>query len=230
MKQNLCLVLILILTGCATQPSFDFRPSEVENIGLLMLLDDDLTHIHVGTTVFNNSTKKRRTETIVPSQILVRHTTEQLEDKGYKATIVKLPEDFEYSGERFVTMGWNNLFIRERYRQVIENLVKDNELDLLIYFYSFSSQDYIGHTSARIEGHGLYTRSFMGNSFARVYANVRGYGINGNPVAYIDSSGTPTPLPIDIQELTSETAPEIEREVVAHLKGVVDDVIASLKL
>ncbi len=224
------LLTVLALVGCAAQPTFEYRPGDIGTVGILVLVDDELSHSHVGLTVFGNSIETFPSGTFSASEYLTERSKELLGNRGYAVIPVSLPDEIHDPGDRLVAMGWSDLHVRGKYRVPLQDLVDETGVDLLIVYQTFTSQDFINKTTAPVSGYGLYTSSIFGVQVLRIYANIEAYGINGNPLGFVSGHRVLTAIPVEVSEISSETIPEIEFHVELLLERIVDAIVAELKL
>ncbi|MGY6630096.1 MAG: hypothetical protein ACXIUL_03720 [Wenzhouxiangella sp.] len=230
MRFIFAVVVLIAITGCATRPAFDYNPSTIQEVGVLVALENNLSHSHVGTTVFNNSVETFPSQSFMPVAFLEEQAREILEDRGYRVSIVKLPEDGGFTDRSLLHAGWSGLGIRAENREPLAELIRSEGVDLLVVFEPFYRHDHMGGSSVGISGFGLYTRSFFGFSGGRIYSNVRGCGILADPVVYVDCGVTSDNFDTEITELNAETAPEVEDGVKKLFGKVVEDTVRQLGL
>ncbi|AOT06840.1 hypothetical protein [Pseudoalteromonas luteoviolacea] len=169
LKSLFIITIALLISACNTiyvPPIDDYQPKNQPKVALVIDVSDELTHTHIGTTIFNNFTKQYEVDVKMKQHIF--ETLKKKLEEGANAEVVLL--DSTLSNQR-ASSGF--VFIKDKQWQFNPSLEAErNELtakgiDVVISItetqtlVDMNCTQY-GCTNFYAEGHGLYTRSFFG--------------------------------------------------------------------
>lgn len=216
-----CLLVLsaLALAACATTSPVPKGPVVANRVGLVNLVQPQLTHSHVGVTIFGNEAKRVEPQQLRAPEYLARKLDEALQARGVELVPVELPAGLVEAKNGLVSMGWNAYRVREEYAAALRELMQSRGLDVLWVVESMALQDPIGRSTVIIDGHGLYTRRVLGDDLPHAYAFLWGYGLQAGSLAVVGAAGAREYAPIEAAGLDAATIPRIE----AALQPMFDD-------
>lgn len=151
------------------------------------MIENEFTHVHVGTTVFNNFSKTYDYDfdfsKFVEAELiknLNKHTTYEIVKIQPTVLLLSNRENFIKVDKTEKKVGLNPSLIPE-----FENLSKNYNVDIFLIMRSYSSGDFIANSSMQLSGHGLYTRSILGVMGSFAYANFIIQGVASTPPTFI---------------------------------------------
>lgn len=242
---------LLLLSACAAvqpPPSPDFQIPTGAKIGLLIHTTDNPTHTHIGTTVFNNfvqqypydwNTKTEITSRfeqafqVLPGIELVDLTTYQLPVEQYGIAFTQI-KDKQW------TPGPNTEQLREK-------LLSDN-IQIVIQLIEIPTVALMqcgnmGCTYFRSEGHGLFTRSFLGMSqyiasasyLFRIDVLDPAFSIHQHPeLAALNQATSKNMLmrsfrsPAVFKEITEEELEPVKHQILSYIETLAEKTVAEL--
>jgi hypothetical protein len=222
--RGLLVLSLLALAACATTSPVPTGPVMANRVGLVNLVQPQLTHSHVGVTMFGNEAKRVEPQQLRAPEYLAQKLGEALQARGVELVPVELPPELAEAGERFVSMRWSTYSVREEYAAALRELMQSRGLDVLWVVESSAWQDPIGQSTVIVEGHGLYTRRVLGDDLPHAYAFLWGYGLQAESLAVVGAAGVREYAPIEAAELDAATIPRIE----AALQPMLDDAAGRL--
>lgn len=214
---------VLMLQGCATSPGATYESRPGHKVGVLNLVEEDYTHTHIGTTVFNNKVSSHGHSRFNVPEYITDSVIDKLQARGLEPVVIRREDWPTLVESDLVSMGWNDYRIRPEHLDELESLMAQKDLSLLLVFESFRRQDHIGGSSVHVGGYGLYTRSFLGAGSARAYSNIWGYGIRSNPVAYVAAAGTGSTREVEFRTLNDSTIQELETAIQPLIEEIVNN-------
>lgn len=222
------IVTTTLIAGCATGPRVTYEPEPGQTIGVLNLVEENYTHTHIGTTVFNNKVSSHPYAGFNVHDFIDNSVIDKLEARNLKAVVIHQQEWPSLAESGLVRMGWDDYRVRTEHLDEIQRLMAQNNLSLLLVFESFRRQDHIGGSSVHVGGYGLYTRSFLGAGTSRAYSNVWGYGIKSNPVAYVAAGGTRSVRAVEFTDIDDSTILELENAIQPIIEEIVDNTLENV--
>jgi len=153
-------------------------------VGIINLVDEEATHTHIGTTVFNNFEKKYPVDWGFP-QKLEKELITQIK-KSTNLDVVKIqPTETLISNEINIVQSKFKFYINPDLLPEIAKIKDQNKVDVLLIIRDIQGEDYFEGTGQYLKNYGLYTRSFLMIKSAHAYAYTKIEGIHGNPPKYI---------------------------------------------
>lgn len=160
-------IAALFIAGCTTIPPLPkIEFSRGDHIGLLVEGGDNPTHTHIGTTIFNNFTKKYSYNWDLNTE-LTRTIEKTIRNKGLTAvdlrkeglTYADVSDLIQAAGDKWqIAPGKENIIRRLREQFRLKGLIILKESRVITGLECFG-----GPCSVRYaDGAGLYTRSFLG--------------------------------------------------------------------
>lgn len=216
------------LSACATAPFGSFEAEPGERVGLVNLVEDQFTHIHVGTTVFNNNESVHDAVDLDVPAYINQTARETLERNGFQVIDLAANRLPSHEGSSLLHAGWNGLDIRNVHREPLQDLMRELDLDWILVFESTNLTDPIGGTTVSYAGYGLYTRSFMTLSGAHAYSHVRGYGITSDPALLVAWKGPEKSPSVDFQAIDESTIESLEQEIRRLSDLIVSNTLAEM--
>jgi hypothetical protein len=179
----LCIIL-LSLIGCATTPRQALNLPNNSTVGIINLIDNEATHTHIGTTVFNNFEEKYPVSWDFPQKIEKELINKVRSSTGYNVIVIQPSKTISENESELIDMTWN-LKINSELIPEIKNVMQQNKVDVLLIIRDFKGEDYFTGTGKYLKNYGLFTRSFLGlkSSYAYAYSNILGFC--GDPPKYV---------------------------------------------
>ena len=160
-------LMMMSLTGCAgSQPVRLQLPPEAR-IGILNLLETDMTHVDVGSLRFDSFTKVYKVDWNIPGY-LTRTIESDLRARGSYTFIPvesNAPQDWKQSMSNSIlnaVTGW----MGDELKSYLNQTAAENRLDLIISVSSYDSGRWpqaacfkIAKDPVATKGYGIYTRS-----------------------------------------------------------------------
>jgi hypothetical protein len=196
----LTLVTLLLQACSSLAPE---KPAIVQQgrVGIIDLLSPQYTHTHVGTTAFNNYVEPFNAPWDARS-FLEKSTLQTIESSGALHAVVITPSPTISS--YFAT----NDKIDDNIGPALDALASANHVQMLVVLRTVASGDPMGHTSAQIDGYGLYTRSFLGKDHAFAYAMIHPIVIQAAPARKVSATAMWTKVQPDGVELVGFPFPD----------------------
>ena len=154
----LCLSLALPIYASEERP---VQVIPVKKVGIVNLMDNEITNMHVGFTAFGNFKQKK-----IDDWGMVNYANgliiSKLADEHIFAVVVTPPNDIVEAIKKETYWTWNgNLNVKKA--GAMKVYLENEKLDAIIELRSRELDDVIGRTSIKIEGHGLYTNGSAEN-------------------------------------------------------------------
>ena len=160
-------LMMMSVTGCAgSQPVRLQLPPEAR-IGILNLLETDMTHVDVGSLRFDSFTKVYKVDWNIPGY-LTRTIESDLRARGSYTFIPiagNAPQDWKQSMSNSIlnaVTGW----MGDELKAYLNQTAEENQLDLIISVSSYDSGRWlqvacfeIANDPVATNGYGIYTRS-----------------------------------------------------------------------
>jgi hypothetical protein len=160
-------LMVLSALGCAgSQPVRLQLPPEAR-IGILNLLEPQMTHVDMGSLRFNSFTKVYNVDWDIPGY-LNRTIENDLKARGNHTFIpiaVNAPEDWKQSMSRSILNAVRD-WISDDLKAFLDRTAEENRLDMIISVSSYDSDRWpqaacfeIGKNPVVTKGYGLFTRT-----------------------------------------------------------------------
>ncbi len=157
MKKFIMMVFLLSLTACATPQTTLTNIPKAGNVGVVVALDEQPIHFHLGTTIFQNNRRELDSDWEVTS--LVEQEVKMNLSANPGLNVIMLDSD---DSIRDSLTGK-----KEQAQATREKFFADNDLELLIEVLPISREvEYDSGVYAK--GYGVFTRCFFGR--CRAYA------------------------------------------------------------
>jgi len=234
-------LMVVSALGCAGSQPVRLQLPPGARIGILNVLEPQMTHVHVGSLRFDSFTKVYNVDWNLPDYI-TRAIESDLKARGNYTFIpiaVNAPADWKQSTAAGILSAVNAWMPRDL-RAFLKQTVEENRLDVIISVSSYDSGTWqqdacfeIGQDAAVTQGYGLYTRTRVlsrfsnrlpvGQNTATPYANIIVAIFQPQPVTLATYGWAPcstSPLPDfpwagDIQLLSptviQQLRPHVER-------------------
>jgi hypothetical protein len=177
-------------------------------IGIMTVLDNEITHVNAGTAGIGNSTTAAKATFDLPGYVTESLRKGILGNTPYKPVLVR-PSARLFRDKLIWQKSWNESQQRfdNDWQKEFDSILKQNQLKLLIIVTAPVESDGIVGTAQHIVGSGYYTRSFFGKKQTAVFSTVHFYRITGEPGKlqqpvsspqerlYADLPGFPNPAP-----------------------------------
>ncbi|QPB81746.1 hypothetical protein CWC22_001460 [Pseudoalteromonas rubra] len=162
-------IVILFLSGCVSTfipPVENFQPVNNPKVAVLVQVQDQFTHTHYGTTIFNNFVKKYDTNPSIKAEIFA--TIKSKLEAEVNAEVVPLEEIIDAQEEELnlvaiVDKKWKYTYEGERVREALLSegvtatiVIREMPRVAQLTCTQFGCVEFIS------QGHGLFTRSFLG--------------------------------------------------------------------
>jgi len=160
-------LVLMIVSGCAGSQPARLQLAPDARIGILNLLEPDMTHVDIGSLRFDSFTKVYKVDWNIPDY-LTRIIENDLRARG-SYTFVSLadndPQDWKQSMSNNILdaiTGW----MGDELKDFLNQTAEENHLDLIISVSSYDSGKWpkaacfkIAKDPVATKGYGLYTRS-----------------------------------------------------------------------
>ena len=186
--------------GCAgSQPVLQLPPGA--RIGILNVLEPQMTHVDVGSLRFNSFTNSYDVDWDIPGYInrMIENDLRALGRYTFIPLAVDAPEDWKQSMSAGIISTVSAWFPRDL-RAFLEQAVEENRLDVIVSVSSFDTARWpqddcfkIGKSEVATKGYGLFTRTRpmsglsnllpVGQNTAAPYANIIVAVFQTQPVA-----------------------------------------------
>lgn len=213
------LILILLLGACASlgeRNAFTVPPGA--KVGIINLIDSQLTHVTVGTTVFNNSIRSHATGQFDFPGMVQNEIVKMLTERGFHPVRVEAPDSLRKDELALGSTGWNGYRLTREYKKIFSEVLEEEGLDYLLVLDNRNGQDSVTGSSFHFGGHGLYTRSFFGSKKNFVYSNLWVHGVSPDPNLFIGYPGADDVREVDFSEVNDASLRE--------LKDILQDIIS----
>jgi len=202
LKVRLTLFLMVVSAlGCAGSQPVRMQLPPGARIGVLNVLEPQMTHVDVGSLRFNSFTNSYDVDWDIPGYIQ-RTIENDLRARGHNTFIplaVDAPEDWKQSMSAGIISTVSAWFPRDL-RAFLEQAVEENRLDVIVSVSSFDTARWpqddcfkIGKSEVATKGYGLFTRTRalsglsnllpVGQNTAAPYANIIVAVFQTQPVA-----------------------------------------------
>ena len=232
-SRTLLLTVLLFLSGCAAKPTLRFDYNEHSNIGVVNILESEITHSYLGMTIFNNFEKKYDVDWDIPT----RMTNRLISKSNTNIKVLRPPIWYVENPRELTSQGWNSYGLNKKHYNVIIQLCKTNNVDAIIFISSFRGPRGEGNFSVDVSGYGIFTQKAIGNNFAQGYMNVAAEAVNCNPLTYtVWSSARQANRIFDyIEPENNETLPisEITKAkniIESRSDHIIDTIISKLRI
>jgi hypothetical protein len=160
-------LVVMILLGCAGSQQARLQLTPDARIGILNLLESDMTHVDIGSLRFDSFTKVYKVDWDIPDY-LSRIIENDLRARGsftFVSLAANAPQDWKQSMSNSIVnavTGW----MRDELKDFLNQTAEENRLDLIISVSSYDSGRWpqaacfkIANDPVATKGYGLYTRS-----------------------------------------------------------------------
>ena len=235
--RTVIIVLILLLQGCASTEvqMVDLKPKS--RVGLINMVGDEITHTHVGTTSFNNFSKKYDIDWNISSIIEDTIVGKIKKNTHYDVIKINPTEKLLENDKELVEIGWASHSLKESVVPEFKNIFSEYDVDIILVIREFGAEDYVTQTGTYIEGYGLYTRSFLVFEKAYAYGYLKIDGIFGDPPAYIGGQWfghhpvvNDFNFPEDIKNIPSSELKKIEPFLLENVNKFVEQALKETKI
>lgn len=165
-------VSILVLSACITAkelPQYDV--SETTRIGIMNLLEEHVTHTHIGTTAFANYQDTYDVDWKVP-ELIQSELVNQLKEIGYEAVIIQPTSNISENNDAIIARPWD-ISLNKKLVKDFEEIGVQNNVDLIFVISTSPEADYIDQSGWSMEGYGFYSRSMLGSNKVFAYSQIR---------------------------------------------------------
>lgn len=240
--------IIIVLIGCAGNypappPKMNFSPTS--RVGIINMIEDKITHVHVGTTVFNNFSKKYDFNFNFP--LFVESELIQNIKNKCNYEVIKIPPTQKIIENKDSLISYSKaekkVFLNPTLAPEFDSLSKQFNVNAFLVMRTYSSMDYIANSSMRLDDYGLYTRSVLGFTGGFSYANLIIQGISANPPTFIGGEdfnyldenrggfiNVGFKFPNDIKNLSVSDMLVIDKDIKEKSKGVAYRVLEKTNL
>ncbi len=180
--------LMIFASSCATtqqieQPIFtasikvsEYKLEKGLKVGVISILNPNITHFHIGTTIFNNFQRQYDVDWGIPNYINVKIKND-LESMGYQYKKIKINEEWSDIIQETVSRDilFGKYYLNPGHVADIQKFAGQQDIDVLVIVKTY--KDVLGGAINRVSGYGFYTSSFMGMNinayaFAHISASV----------------------------------------------------------
>lgn len=203
-------ISILLLGACASsgeRNTFSVHPGA--KVGVVNLIDNQLTHVTVGTTVFNNSIRERDTGRFDLPSLVQDKIVEMLVERGFRPVLVEVPDSLPKDDLTLGSTGWNGYRLSREYKKLFIEVLEDEGLDYLLVLDNTVGQDSVTGSTMHFGGHGLYTRSFLGSKKNFVYSNLWVHGVSSDPGLFLGYPGADDVREVEFSQIDDASLPQL---------------------
>ena len=171
---------LLFLAGCASVPANFGKPPASSNIGIILLIDENPTYMHVGTTIFNNESIEVASNTEF-RQLFGNEISRLIQSGGHKPKLIEPSSKLVQERSSLFSYMSSNVNFKDEVKNELTLLAQEQGLDFIVLVYPNSGPAW-PNSSANLSGYGLYTRCFLGscNAYALDYVGARIYDVKNN--------------------------------------------------
>ncbi|MDB5971687.1 MAG: hypothetical protein JWQ90_4137 [Hydrocarboniphaga sp.] len=185
--------------GATTQPE---RPAWMpppltsmaysSRIGIMTVLDSEITHVTSGTAGIGNSTVASKAGFDLPGYVTQSLRKGILGNTPYQPVLVR-PSARLVRDKLVWQKSWSesNQRFSDDWQKEFDAILKQNQLKLLIVISSPAEDDGIVGTAQDIVGSGYYSRSFFGKKQTAVFSTIHFYRIAGQPGKLLQPVSSP---------------------------------------
>ena len=216
--------LLLLLFSSA------FASAAAQRVGVLVLVEDELSHTRIGVTAFGNAVERVPGRSLdAPAQVREQVDT-YLDALGYTVVPLEWPGDAETPGDGLVRHSWSSHKVRRPFRAVLLRLAEANALDLLVVFETFEGEDRFGGSSASVGGYGLYSRAGAAADANLAYAQIRGYRLSLPELDYVGGGEGGRPTPLNATQIDANSIERLEQALQPVIESAVRNALLNFRL
>lgn len=163
MKNIITLVTFLIISGCAAVGVENVKKLDSgQKITVISLMGDEFIIKTIGTTVFQNSEKRIN----VGDWGIDKYLENESVNSGNETSRFKfIPIDMtsiRSKPGKVKNNSWDNNLVFQNGKGFIQDIVKQQNVDLLVVIAPQVTSDQFFNTNQYVAGYGVYQRSFFG--------------------------------------------------------------------
>ncbi len=216
------LILFLLLATSA------FASAAAPRVGVLVLVEDALSHTRIGVSVLGNSVERVPSRSLRASALVRDQVSSYLDQLGYTVVPLDWPTGAKALDDGLVRLSWSSYTLRRAYRNPLKQLAEAHGLDLLVVFETFQGEDRFGGSSASVGGYGLYSRSGSGVSLA--YVQIRGYLLSVPELDYVGGGQSGRPAPVNMAQIDGDTIEQLEGALQPLIESAVRNALPNFRL
>ncbi len=205
-----------------------FASADAPRVGVLVLVDDALSHTRIGVSVFGNSVERVPSRSLQAPALVRDQVSRYLDELGYTVVPLDWPTGAKAPDGGLVRLSWSSYTLRRAYLTPLKQLAEAHGLDLLVVFETFQGEDRFGGGSASVGGYGLYSRSGSGVSLA--YVQMRGYLLSVPELDYVGGGQGGRPAPINIAQIDGDTIEQLEDALQPLIESAVRNALPNFRL
>lgn len=187
-------------------------------VGIMTLIDNELRHVHAGTTPFGNHEQSYNVQYNFSGYVTEELREALLTRTPYQPVIVA-----STGALRRAAYDWHRTWDGERFadtfQREFDGIIRQNRLDMLIIISYPTVDDGVFGSGQKLVGSGLYTRSFFGSTQAAVFSTLQFYRIAGSPAKLIEPVSAPDDR--NIGDLPNANLPEELKDMPSRYLGPV---------
>lgn len=171
---------LLFLAGCASVPANFGKPPATSNIGIVLLIDENPTYLHVGTTIFSNENIDTASNSEF-KKVFGEEISGILQSGGHKPRLIEPTGLLLKERESLFSYMSSNVNFKDVVKNELTQLAQENGLEFIVLVYPNSGPAW-PNSSTYLSGYGLYTRCFFGscNAYALDYVGARIFDVEKN--------------------------------------------------
>lgn len=234
MKFKLLLISFFLLGGCASLPPNYGTPIKGSKIGIVLLIDEQPTYAHVGTTIFSNSESNSNSGTNFKNKIGEKINL-ILERNGHSPELIEPPSLLLAERESLFSYMSSNINFKEDIKVELRKIAQEKSFDYFLIVYPNSGPAW-PNSSAYLSGYGLYTRCFLGscNAFALDYVGARIFDVKNDSslkpmdFRFFQQQSLPNmTVPDDINDVTSKQIDEAATVATEKILSLVERMLVT---
>lgn len=226
------------LLACSMVPLKKTSIPKQSRIGIIIgEFPSDMTHVHIGTTIFNNFSKEYSTKNNFKT--IINNTSKKyLNNIGYESVVINLDRKRFKEIDNLVSKDGANILLSPSAGSTLEALRKKYNVDMIISFKTYKSSVYLKPDSYFEAGnYGLFTRSSFGRDRFMVYSFMQMEAINISPPTvnafswqYDNPELESINAPKDFHNFPSVEMNKVEESIIERIKIFVSTSIQSAVL
>ncbi len=222
------LFAVCFLSGCAVAPLQKEAIAKGVKVGIVVRdFPQELRHVHIGTTVFNNFDKNYPLSFNM-SEHVINRASQDLKNLGYLPISLKLTDPEQQELQQAVKRSdWDGSFsLSPTAQNTLSALKQKYGVDLIITYYSDN------HFPAG--NYGLFTQSFFNMNLFKVYSFINMDAVKTDPPAinghgqYIDNPPLPEfNTPLDFKNIPATEIYKVESAIMKRIDLFIDNTVES---
>jgi hypothetical protein len=159
-------------------------------VGIMTLIDNELRHVHAGTTPFGNHEQSYNVQYNFSGYVAGELREALLTRTPYQPVVVASTGALRRAAYDW-HQTWDGEQFADTFQREFDGIIRQNRLDMLIIISYPTVDDGVFGSGQKLVGSGLYTRSFFGSTQAAVFSTLQFYRIAGTPARLVEPVSAP---------------------------------------